>query len=193
MESSPKDQLQPRLHTFDYVKPGDPIDCPKPQLFDVAAEKQIPVSDALFPTPWSISDVRWSPDSSRFTFLYNQRGHQVLRIVAVDAKTGAATALMTAVASVQSGWGNTTPVQIDLDAQSAEAVEALIRTHIAKGGTQVNINVVNADTILAAEKDPASYPELIVRVTGFSAYFASLSPQFRRIVVERVLAETGRR
>lgn len=106
---------------------------------------------------------------------------------------GAATALMAGVASVQSGYGNTSPAQIDVDAQSAESVEALIRTHIAMGGTQVNINVVDADVILAAEKDPASYPDLVVRVTGFSAYFASLSPEFRRIVAERVVAEAGRR
>jgi dipeptidyl aminopeptidase/acylaminoacyl peptidase len=36
-----------------------------------------------------VDDVRWSPDSSRFTFLYNQRGHQALRILAVDANSGA--------------------------------------------------------------------------------------------------------
>ena len=88
IESSPKDQLQPKLHSFDYAKPGDSIPISKPHLFDVSREKEIPVSDELFPNPWSISDVRWAPDSKRFTFLYNQRGHQVLRIVAVDAADG---------------------------------------------------------------------------------------------------------
>jgi formate C-acetyltransferase len=106
---------------------------------------------------------------------------------------GAPTALALAVASVQSGFGNTSPVQIDLDSDSAESVEALIRTHIALGGTQVNINVVDAEKILAAERNPELYPDLVVRVTGFSAYFSSLSPQFRRIVAERVLAETAQR
>jgi dipeptidyl-peptidase 4 len=90
IESSPKDQLQPKLHSYDYDKPGDKIAVSKPHLFDVGKEKEIPISDDLFPTPWSISDVRWAPDSKRFTFLYNQRGHQVLRVVAVDAATGAA-------------------------------------------------------------------------------------------------------
>ena len=94
VESSPKDQLQPKLHSYSYPKPGDRIPVDKPHLFDVAARKPIPVSDELFPNPWSISDVRWESDSSRFTFLYNQRGHQVLRIVAVDAKTGAARAIV---------------------------------------------------------------------------------------------------
>ena len=94
VESSPKDQLQPKLHSYSYLKPGDRIPVEKPHLFDVAARKPIPVSEDLFPTPWSITDVRWMPDSSRFTFLYNQRGHQVLRVVAVDASTGAARAIV---------------------------------------------------------------------------------------------------
>lgn len=94
IESSPKDQLQPKLHEMDYLKPGDQVDVSKPHLFDVAAKRQIPVSDELFSNPWSISDVRWSPDSSRFTFLFNQRGHQALRIVAVDAASGQAKAVV---------------------------------------------------------------------------------------------------
>ncbi len=85
IESSPRDQLQPRLHSFDYLKPGDRIALTKPHLFDVAARKEIPVKDELFTNPWSVQDVRWAADSRRFTFLYNQRGHQVLRVVAVDA------------------------------------------------------------------------------------------------------------
>src|SRR6202044_547958 len=37
IESSPKDQLQPKLHANDYLKPGDRIAHPRPHLFDVAA------------------------------------------------------------------------------------------------------------------------------------------------------------
>jgi hypothetical protein len=88
IESSPKDQLQPKLHTLSYPKPGDSIPIAKPQLFNVVREQQIPLSDELFPNPWSISEIRWMPDSSRFTLLYNQRGHQVLRIIDVNAVTG---------------------------------------------------------------------------------------------------------
>jgi dipeptidyl-peptidase-4 len=88
VESSPSDQLQPKLHWIDYLKPGDRIPQEKPHLFDVLGRKEIPVPDRLFPNPWSVSHVRWAPDSSRFTFLYNERGHQVLRVIAVDAATG---------------------------------------------------------------------------------------------------------
>jgi dipeptidyl aminopeptidase/acylaminoacyl peptidase len=88
IESSPRDQTQPKLHSFNYLKPGDRIAVTKPKLFQVSERKQIPVSDELFATPWSIGDIRWASDSSRFTFAYNQRGHQALRILAVDAASG---------------------------------------------------------------------------------------------------------
>lgn len=94
IESSPKDQLQPKLHSFDYDKPGDRIAVSKPHLFDTATRREIPIKDDLFANPWSISDLRWAADSKRFTFLFNQRGHQVLRIVAVDAQTGEARAIV---------------------------------------------------------------------------------------------------
>jgi len=88
IESSPDDQLQPKLHNYSYLKPGDKIPIDKPHLFHISDRLHIPIPDELFPNPWSISEIRWSPDSSRFTFLYNQRGHQVLRIISVDAETG---------------------------------------------------------------------------------------------------------
>jgi dipeptidyl-peptidase-4 len=88
IESSPKDQLQPKLHTLSYAKPGDRIDIAKPQLFNVVRKRHIAISNELCSNPWSISGVHWAPDSGRFTFLYNQRGHQVLRILSVNAGTG---------------------------------------------------------------------------------------------------------
>jgi dipeptidyl-peptidase-4 len=90
VQSSPRDQLQPKLLSFEYLKPGDRIPMTKPHLFAADGGKQIPIKDDLFPTPWALEDVRWDADSGRFTFFYNQRGHQVLRVVAVDAATGTA-------------------------------------------------------------------------------------------------------
>jgi dipeptidyl aminopeptidase/acylaminoacyl peptidase len=94
IESSPEDQVQPKLRSYPYLKPGDQVPIAKPHLFDVAARKEIAVSDSLFANPWSISDIRWETNSSRFTFLFNQRGHQVLRVLAVDAATGQVTPLI---------------------------------------------------------------------------------------------------
>jgi dipeptidyl-peptidase 4 len=95
IESSPQDQLQPKLDSYDYLKPGDDIPLTKPCLFQIAPERRrLEISDDLFPNPWSVSELRWQNDSQRFTFLYNQRGHQVLRVVAVDAATGQASAII---------------------------------------------------------------------------------------------------
>jgi len=90
IESSPRDQLQPKLRSYPYLKPGDRVPLHQVRLFDVAARAPIAVPDALFANPWDITGLHWAPDSSFFTFLYNQRGHQVLRVIAVDAATGAA-------------------------------------------------------------------------------------------------------
>ena len=110
-------------------------------------------------------------------------------------KDGALTAMAAAIASVQPGYGNTAPWQLEVDiglANDAEAVEkimAVIDGHFQLGGTLVNINVVDAEKILAAHKDPSKYPDLVVRVTGFTAYFNSLSPAFRELVVKRLIRE----
>jgi hypothetical protein len=47
-----------------------------------------------FRIPWDISHPRWAPDNSAFTFLYNQRGHQLQRVVAIDAQSGQARTLI---------------------------------------------------------------------------------------------------
>ncbi|MBZ0300126.1 MAG: formate acetyltransferase [Anaerolineae bacterium] len=109
-------------------------------------------------------------------------------------KDGAPTALALAVAAVQPGYGNTAPMQIEFEpmiVQEADGVMLLmniIQTHFAQGGTQINMNVLDREKLLEANEDPTKYPDLVVRVTGFSAYFASLSPEFRQLVVDRMLA-----
>ncbi len=94
VDSSPRDQLQPKTSTYFYLKPGDAIPLRKPYLFDVEAKKEITVSDELFPNPWDVSYEHWSPDSKRFTFVYNQRGHTVMRVLAIDAETGKVTPIV---------------------------------------------------------------------------------------------------
>jgi dipeptidyl-peptidase 4 len=94
VESSPKDQLQPKTHTIAYAKPGDRVAIERPKLFDISERKEIPVADELFANPWDLSQFRWSPDSKRFTFLFNQRGHQVLRLCSIDAATGKVRAIV---------------------------------------------------------------------------------------------------
>ncbi|UKI32434.1 MAG: hypothetical protein L6W00_02250 [Lentisphaeria bacterium] len=110
-------------------------------------------------------------------------------------KDNALTAMARAIAAVQPGYGNTAPWQLELDigyAKTGQAVEnlmALMEAHFELGGTLININIVDAEKILAAHANPELYPDLIVRVTGFSAYFTSLSKEFRQLVVDRLIRE----
>ncbi len=90
VESSPPDQVQPKLKTIDYAKPGDPIPQPMPHLFDIENRREIPIDQSLFENPWEISNLAWENDSSEFSFVYNQRGHQVMRIVGIRGDSGSA-------------------------------------------------------------------------------------------------------
>lgn len=110
-------------------------------------------------------------------------------------KDGAATAIAGAVASVQCGYGNTSPLQLELDASFVNCADpvsrlmALFRTHFKLGGTLINVNIIDAKTLRSAQKEPEKYPDLIVRVTGFTAYFIMLSPEFRDFVIKRIIEE----
>jgi dipeptidyl aminopeptidase/acylaminoacyl peptidase len=92
--SSPEDQLQPQHWAIQYAKPGDQLDLEQPVLFDVRSQKQIIVDSRLFPNPYDMSDLVWRKDSRAFSFEYNQRGHQVFRVIEVDAHTGQARAVI---------------------------------------------------------------------------------------------------
>ena len=90
VESSPDDQLQPKTKVLDYAKPGDELPAPRPVLLGVTSRKVMVIDDALFPNffcPSGDLDIRWAPDGSEFFFDYNQRGHQLYRIIGVDVHT----------------------------------------------------------------------------------------------------------
>lgn len=92
--SSPADQLQPRDTARTYDKPGDVRPLREPAIFDVATKAMIQIDHALFPNAYLVSQFRWSRDSRAVTFEYNQRGHQVYRVIEVDAATGATRAVV---------------------------------------------------------------------------------------------------
>ena len=90
VESSPEDQLQPKHSTLRYAKPGDVLDTQQPVIFDVASKKALVVDNVLFPNAYSLSRLEWRKDNRAVTFEYNQRGHQVYRVIEADATTGKA-------------------------------------------------------------------------------------------------------
>jgi formate C-acetyltransferase/benzylsuccinate synthase len=50
----------------------------------------------------------------------------------------------------------------------------------------VQINVVDTVTLKAAQKEPDKFPDLVVRVAGYSAYFANLDKQTQDSIIQRV-------
>ncbi len=105
------------------------------------------------------------------------------------------TAKSLAVAAVQPGRGNSAPLQMEIDAAllgaegAVEIVEGLIRAHERQGGTLINVNIISKQKILEAYADPSKYPDLLVRVTGFSTFFSILPPESRKWIVDRLLQQ----
>ena len=108
-------------------------------------------------------------------------------------KDGAVTAMATGIAAIQPGYGDPAPLQLEFDPRlSAEEggidrVAEVIKTHFRMGGTLININVLDKEVLMEAHRDPMSHPDLVVRVTGFTAYFCALSPEFRQLVIDRFI------
>lgn len=88
VESSPEDQLQPKLQSRDYLKPGDQLPFKSPQLFIVDSKSKIDISTTEFNNQFSLTGFRWREDSRAFTFEYNQRGHQAYKIIEVNGTSG---------------------------------------------------------------------------------------------------------
>ena len=94
VRSSPTDQLQPRLESRDYLKPGDTLPTRSPQTFFIDSRRQVSVDTAGLGNQYNLTRPEWRKDSRTFTIEYNQRGHQVYRVLEVDAMTGAVKTLV---------------------------------------------------------------------------------------------------
>lgn len=121
IESSPSDQLQPKLHQMNYLKPGDKIRQVQPRLIDVERGSLVSVDNQLFANPWSLDDFRWSDDSSEFSFRYNQRGHQVMRVVGIQT-TGAVRLIVDEVSDTFIDYSG--KFFVDYDDQTGEIIWA---------------------------------------------------------------------
>jgi formate C-acetyltransferase len=61
------------------------------------------------------------------------------------------------------------------------------------GGMEIQFNVIDRDALLDIMKNPASNSELLVRVSGYTAYFKDLNPQMQKEIIDRTeyLLSTG--
>ena len=87
------------------------------------------------------------------------------------------------------GYGNSLnmrlPVGILKSDKGIESVAHLVRTYFNKGGFHVQFNVVDSATLRAAQEHPSDYADLIVRVSGYSAYFTRLGRSIQNDIIGR--------
>ncbi len=89
VESAPRDQKQPKLHSMRYRKPGDTIDALRIVLIDVEKREEVTVRDeGALANPWSLDELRFAPDGSELRLRYNRRGHEVVGYYGIDVRTG---------------------------------------------------------------------------------------------------------
>ena len=77
-----------------------------------------------------------------------------------------------------------------IDDNFIEGLMALIETYMRRGGFQVQVNVVDRETLLAARANPEQYSDLVVRIGGYSDYFTGLSPEMQEEVIMRTEHES---
>lgn len=69
--------------------------------------------------------------------------------------------------------------------EGLKKVALLVKAFIDRGGHQLQLNAVNRETLLDAQAHPEKYPNLIVRVWGWSGYFVELDRAYQNHVIAR--------
>ncbi len=71
------------------------------------------------------------------------------------------------------------------DDDGIEKVGLLVKNFIDRGGHQLQLNTVNLDRMLDAQKHPENHKQLVVRIWGWSAYFVELDKEYQDHVIAR--------
>ena len=76
------------------------------------------------------------------------------------------------------------PLSLD-SPQGLSKLESLVRTFFEKKGWHIQFNVVSAETLKAAQREPEKFTDLVVRVAGYSALFTTLEPSTQEDIIAR--------
>ena len=71
------------------------------------------------------------------------------------------------------------------DEKGMESLAHLVRTYFRLGGHHIQFNVVNAEILKKAQKNPEKYKDLIVRVAGYSDYFVDIGKELQDEIIKR--------
>lgn len=66
-----------------------------------------------------------------------------------------------------------------------QALRYLIETYFEDGGLELQINVVDSEILKKAQMEPDKYKNLVVRVSGYSAYFVNLDKELQNEIIMR--------
>lgn len=66
-----------------------------------------------------------------------------------------------------------------------EAIKNLVKVYFKRGGMEIQFNVVDKETLIEAQNNPGKYHDLIVRVSGYSAYFVTLDKTLQDEIIRR--------
>ncbi|MCL1895359.1 MAG: hypothetical protein FWG03_02295, partial [Clostridiales bacterium] len=80
----------------------------------------------------------------------------------------------------------------DLDTpDKLKKFEQMLRNFLETGGFFVQYNIVDTETLRAAQKDPDQYKDLLVRVATYSAYFVELGEDLQEDIINRLSQDVG--
>jgi len=72
-----------------------------------------------------------------------------------------------------------------LAGENASKFIALLRAFVERGGIELQVNCIDRETLIAAQKEPEKYGDIIVRIGGYSDYFVRLKSSLREDVIAR--------
>ena len=72
------------------------------------------------------------------------------------------------------------------DPSHKEKFKAFLRGYAENGGTALQINMLDPDMLRDAQKHPQNYPHLLVRITGYNAYFTTVGKELQDEVIARI-------
>jgi len=106
------------------------------------------------------------------------------------------TAVVTSVAAIdQTSFANGTLLNMKFSPSALNGKDSitklsqLIQTYFELGGMELQINVISAETLKDAQRNPENYKNLVVRVAGFSAYFVELHITGQNDLISRTVLE----
>ena len=82
------------------------------------------------------------------------------------------------------------PASVNTEEAKA-SLRDMTRTFFESGGMEVQYNIVSSETMKKAQKNPAEYSDLVVRVAGYSAYFTELPEQLQDDLISRTENSIG--